>query len=284
MCLPTNNSVAGVENLNRWAIRADELGFSSLGVMDKIAGATLEPLIVLSAMSSITKKIRLLTGVLVLPVRDTSILANQAASIDVISNGRLTLGVAVGSRIADYEVVGKEFNTRGKIFEKQLATIRSVWNTSAEDPRRSGPKPVQKSGPELLIGGRSGFVPRRIANWGDGYISPSHADAREIKLAFKEIYEAWSRNGRDSEPRLVCTSYYSFESSKSNKSESYLREMYSHRPSSENQSRNVLETEEDIRKAIDLYKSIGANELVFRPILSDIRQLELLAESTDGLR
>jgi alkanesulfonate monooxygenase SsuD/methylene tetrahydromethanopterin reductase-like flavin-dependent oxidoreductase (luciferase family) len=284
VCLPTSIEGVSGETLLHWAKRAEELGFSTLSVMDKLASNTLEPMMVLSAVASLTRNPRLLTGVLVLPTRDPVIFAAEAATLDIISNGRLTLGVAVGSRSADYELVGRKFSTRGKAFENQLSVLRKVWSTSGEDSIDAGPKPIQKGGPELLIGGRSKFVPGRIAKWGDGYIAPSHADTKEVTLAFEEIKDAWRASGRSAKPRLVCSNYYLFESGDSKTGESYLREQYSHRPASENQSRDILKNEESIRTAIDSYKSIGADELLFRPILSDIGQLEFLGRSTSNFR
>src|SRR3954451_15450460 len=107
------NAVAGVgrEGIVEWARRAEAAGFSSLGTIDRIAYGNYESLIALAAAAAVTERIRLLTDILIVPYRaNAALLAKQAATIDHLSNGRLTLGLSVGGREDDYEVSGVDFS------------------------------------------------------------------------------------------------------------------------------------------------------------------------------
>src|SRR4051794_293003 len=104
-----------------WARRAEAAGFSSLGTIDRIVYSNYESLIALAAAAAVTERIRLVTDILIAPLRsNTALLAKQAATIDSLSGGRLDLGLAVGGREDDYAVSGVDFHARGGIFDRQL--------------------------------------------------------------------------------------------------------------------------------------------------------------------
>jgi alkanesulfonate monooxygenase SsuD/methylene tetrahydromethanopterin reductase-like flavin-dependent oxidoreductase (luciferase family) len=86
-----------------WAARADDGPFSSLGIIDRIAYPNYEPLITLAATAAITKRVRLMTTILLAPLRQIGVLAKQAATLDALSGGRLTLGIAIGARPDDFK-------------------------------------------------------------------------------------------------------------------------------------------------------------------------------------
>jgi len=158
-----------------WARKADEGPFESLCTLDVITSPAYDPLIALAGVAAVTNRIRLMTSILVAPLHDPAIFAKQAASLDVLSGGRLSLGLAVGSREKDFRAVGVDFHQRGKIFDKQLETITRIWSGQSlgDDLEPIGPKPVQPGGPRLLLGGTSPAAIKRIGQWGEGYISPA---------------------------------------------------------------------------------------------------------------
>ena len=134
------NAVRGVDRsgIVDWARRAEDAGFASLGTIDRIAYPSYESLVSLAAAAAVTERIRLVTDILIGPVRTNSaLLAKQAATIDHLSGGRLTLGLAVGGRQDDYEESEADFKGRGKAFDAQLASsTRCGRARAASDPRR----------------------------------------------------------------------------------------------------------------------------------------------------
>src|SRR3954453_17933010 len=115
--LPSTIRGATGAQIVEWARRAEGRGFSSLGTIDRIVYANYEPLTALAAAAAVTERIRLVTSILIAPIRVSGgMLAKQAASVDALSGGRLVLGLAVGGREDDFEVAGADFATRGKVF------------------------------------------------------------------------------------------------------------------------------------------------------------------------
>jgi len=161
------NAVRGVDRsgIVDWARRAEESGFSSLGTIDRMAYPNYESLISLAAAAAVTERIRLVTDILIAPLRkNTALLAKQAATIDNLSEGRLTLGLAVGGRENDFEASGADFKSRGATFDSQLAELNEVWAGDTV-----GPKAANGKRPGLLIGGSADVAYRRAAEHADGW-------------------------------------------------------------------------------------------------------------------
>ena len=168
-------NIPGVEghHLIEWAKKADAGPFSSLGLIDRLVYPNYEPLIAFAAAAGATQRIRLTTSVLLAPLRNAALLAKQAASLDALSGGRLTLGLGVGAREDDFQAAEVSFHRRGKIFDEQLATIQRIWSGERlnEAVGPIGPAPAQAGGPEILIGGYAPAAMQRLGKWGNGYVS-----------------------------------------------------------------------------------------------------------------
>ena len=129
-----------------WAKRADERGFSSLGIIDRLVYPNLEPMITLAAVSSITKRVRLMTTVLVAPIRNTAFLAKEAATLDRLSGGRFTLGLGIGGREDDSLAAGMYHKSRARRFEEQIHLMRKIWagETLSDRVGKIGPTTTQR--------------------------------------------------------------------------------------------------------------------------------------------
>src|SRR6266699_6339441 len=151
-----------------WARRAESGPFSSLATLDRLVYPNYEALISLAAVAGVTQRVRVMTSVLIAPLRSPAMLAKQAASLDALSGGRLTLGLGVGGREDDFIAAGVPFHRRGKIFEEQLTTMKRIWlgQPFSDDVGPIGPAPAQPGGPELLIGGYSPVAIQRVGRWG----------------------------------------------------------------------------------------------------------------------
>src|SRR5258705_8817395 len=157
-----------------------------------------------------TRRIGLMTSVVIGPTRETTLLARQAATIDVLSNGRLTLGLGIGVRKNDYEASGFDFHRRGRRAEAQLPILRRLWLGEAlsNETGPIGPRSPRTGGPELLIGGYVPAIVQRIAKWGDGYMAPGGGEPESMLKMWREIESAWHAVGRQGNPRWVGASYF----------------------------------------------------------------------------
>jgi probable F420-dependent oxidoreductase len=190
----------GFSLLNNWgmddaqalvglAVRADELGFDSVWVhdhvfnvghvFDRVGGKPYyEPLTVLGFVAARTSRVRLGTSVLVLPYHNAVRLAKPAATLDVLSGGRLIMGVGVGLIQQEMEAMGSAYAQRGVITDESIAVMRALW--TQDEPRFEGkhyrfagmkfsPKPLQTPSIPIVIGGVSRAAIRRAARLGDGW-------------------------------------------------------------------------------------------------------------------
>jgi len=187
--LLNNWGIGDVQSLVGLASRAEELGVDSVWahdhvfnvghVLDRIGGRPYyEPLTLLSFVAARTTRVRLGTSVLVLPYHNPIRLAKTAATLDVMSGGRLILGVGVGAIQTEMHAMGTSFAERGAFSDEAIAVMRTLW--SDEDPRFDGkysrfagmkfaPKPLQKPSIPIVIGGVSRAAIRRAARLGDGW-------------------------------------------------------------------------------------------------------------------
>ncbi|MBI4573078.1 MAG: LLM class F420-dependent oxidoreductase [candidate division NC10 bacterium] len=201
VALTTRGRDATAETLARVSRKAEEYGFDSVWVTDHIVIPTritsaypyeatgtfdvpaneyyLEPLTVLAYLAGVTQRIRLGTGVLVVPYRNPVVLAKVVASLDVLSGGRVILGVGVGWMEEEFRALGLDtFGQRGAVTDETIRLLRELW--TQDEPRFAGrffrvedvrfsPKPVQKPHPPIWIGGHTPAALRRAALLGDGW-------------------------------------------------------------------------------------------------------------------
>ena len=165
-----------------FAQAAEELGFDSLWVGDHILWRTplLEPLTLLAAVATRTKRIRLGTGVLLLPLRQPTVVAKMVATLDYLSRGRVILGVGVGGENPkEFEACGVPPGERGRRTDEGIEILRRLWTESSASFAGQfwrfsevdlQPKPVQQPCPPVWIGGRSEAALRRAGRLGDGWI------------------------------------------------------------------------------------------------------------------
>jgi alkanesulfonate monooxygenase SsuD/methylene tetrahydromethanopterin reductase-like flavin-dependent oxidoreductase (luciferase family) len=270
--LPNTTPGATGELLLEWSRRADAGPFSSLGVLDRLAYDSHEPMTTLAAAAGVTDRIRLATMIVIAPLRNGALLAKEAATVDSLSGGRLTLGLAVGARVEDYDAAGVEHKGRGRRFGRQLAGLRETWEGDG-----IGPAPARPGGPELLVGGSSGPAFERMARYADGYAhggGPPRAFAR----AAAQASAAWRDLGRPGRPRLWGQAYFALGDE--DRGAAYLRDYYAFTGRfAEKIAAANLTTPRAIRDLVRGYEDEGCDELVLLPTVSSLDQLERLAEA-----
>jgi alkanesulfonate monooxygenase SsuD/methylene tetrahydromethanopterin reductase-like flavin-dependent oxidoreductase (luciferase family) len=273
------NTAHGVDRsgIVDWARRAEDAGFSSLGTIDRIAYPNFESLISLAAAAAVTERIRLVTDILIAPVRPGRLLAKQSATIDQLSNGRLTLGLAVGGRPDDFEAVGVDFQSRGKVFEQQLEDMAKVW--SGDDP--VGPPAANGKRPELLIGGSADVAYRRAARHGDGW-TMGGGTPDMMREGIAKTREAWEAEGREGKPRTVALAYFALGDDAEERARESLGGYYAFLGDYAEQIVGSAAKDEDtVRAYIQGFTEAGADELILFPANADPAQVELLAAARD---
>jgi probable F420-dependent oxidoreductase len=198
--------------VKEYAQTADELGYTHLLVYDHVLGADTtiaeradwrgpyttehlfhEPFVLFGYLAGLTRSLELVTGILILPQRQTALVAKQAAEVDVLSGGRLRLGIGVGWNAVEYEALGEDFHTRGRRAAEQIQLLRRLWTEPVVDFRgrfenipQAGinPLPVQQPIP-IWFGGMADSVLRRLARYGDGWF-PQFRPATESAAAYME--------------------------------------------------------------------------------------------------
>ena len=263
-----------------WAKRADSSRFSSLGILDRLVYPNYEPLVALAAAAAVTERVRLMTTVLISPLRGAGVLAKQAATIDALSGGRLTLGLGVGAREDDFKAAPASFEDRSRIFEEQLDLMRRVWSgqPASEEVGPIGPPPARQGGPELLIGGYSPPAIRRAGRWGDGFISGGVPDPDQVRQMFDLVEQSWRDEGREGRPRLVACLYYALGPN-AERGGDYIRDYYSYfGPAADDMARSIPSTPVVIGGLIQGLEDVGADEVVCWPTVAELDQVDRLAE------
>ena len=263
-----------------WAKRADSGPFSSLGVIDRLVYPNYEPLITLAAAAAVTDRVRLTSTVLIAPLRGAGVLAKQAASIDALSGGRLTLGLGVGVREEDFNVAPATFHDRARRFEEQLELMKRVWSgqPASDEVGPIGPPPARPGGPELLIGGYTPPAIRRVGRWGDGYISGGIPDPEQVRQLFDLAEESWRAGGREGRPRLVASLYYALGPD-AERGGDYIRDYYGYfGPGADDMARSIPSSPEAVEGLIRGFGEVGADEVICWPTVAELDQLDHLAE------
>jgi probable F420-dependent oxidoreductase len=207
-----------------WAQAVEGMGYHHILAYDHVLGAGTrsrpdwagpyasgdlfhEIFVLLGYLAGLTRTAELVTGVVILPQRQTALVAKQAAEVDVLSGGRLRLGVGVGWNAVEYEALGEDFHTRGKRCDEQIAVLRALWRDEAITYHGRwhtitdagiNPLPPRRAIP-IYIGGQSDAAISRAARLGDGWMPQTPPnDATRTKLA--ALHAARRAAGREGEP------------------------------------------------------------------------------------
>lgn len=215
--LPLSGSWATPGTVSAVARRAEELGYASLWTFQRVLvpaeedyGAqyrsVLDPVVALGFAAAVTAGPRLGVAVLNAPYMPAAILAKQLTTVDVLSRGRLDVGLGAGWAPHEFAAVGATFARRGAQIEEYVAALRALWANDPVEfhgeftdvpPARMLPKPVQRPAPPILLGGTAEVALRRVGRIADGWISASRHDLRAVSDAIGTIHAAATGAGRD---------------------------------------------------------------------------------------
>ncbi len=179
--------------------------FGGGGELPKEYWHTVDPFVGLMAAASVTKTLKVGTGICLIIERDTIVTAKAAATLDFLSNGRFLFGIGAGWNAEEMENHGTDFKTRFKKMGEQVRAMREIWTKDEPkfhgehvhfDPLWSWPKPVQKPGPPILLGGESGHTLQRVVDYCDGWFPRGRA-ADKIIPGLKDLEQRAAKAGRD---------------------------------------------------------------------------------------
>jgi probable F420-dependent oxidoreductase len=225
--VPVNVGIKSVEEMVGLAQYIESIGFESAWTFEhvmvpvdysskypysedgKMGGSStnsfIDPLIALTAIAANTSTLRLGTGVNIVAQANPMLLAKQAASLDLISNGRFMLGAGIGWLQEEFIAMGVPFERRGARFDDYIQAMRKVWSGEVVEHKsdfinwtgfQSYPLPVQKPGIPIIMGGAKGKVYERIAKYGDGWFAPTDS-AAGLAPMLEPLKAACAEHGRD---------------------------------------------------------------------------------------
>jgi alkanesulfonate monooxygenase SsuD/methylene tetrahydromethanopterin reductase-like flavin-dependent oxidoreductase (luciferase family) len=268
--------LAGRRSSLDWASVADQAGFHAVAVHDRPNHDAWEPLVTLAAVAPVTERVRLATTALLLPPRDDVLVAKQAAAIDLVSGGRLDLGLAIGGRADDYEALGQPFAARGRRFAEQLRRIDTTWESARANSSSGGtigPAPLQEPRPPLWVGGYAAAAIDRAVALGDAYLfGAPGVDA--IAGRIPDIRKAAEQAGRASFP-VGALAYVALSTDPAElaQCEAALRHYYGPLRKPFTQMVHTGNAD-DVLAAIDAYRRTGLDVLYLFPVTANLRQLE----------
>lgn len=281
--IPNNHGVEDPNDLVALAVTAERLGYASVWVREHLYHSTYvaerlgdrpyhDALTVLTAIACSTRRVRLGTSVLVLPWHHPARLGKMVATLDHLSGGRVALGVGVAITEDEFENLGVDFKTRGKLMDETLEALKALWTEdvpaySGEFHRFGGlrfsPKPKQTPHPPLLIGGGSAAARRRVARLGDGWhtlrLTPSQFDAGRRDIIAR--CQAADRDGSNLHYSITLPLGFTGKP-----------------PSAPVMDRTALTgTDDDIAETVRAYREVGVDEIVVSVSTGD------LAENTGAM-
>lgn len=275
------NTIDGVTRgqLITWAREAENMGASSLVSTDRVMYPSLEAMLTLAAVSSVTERVRLMTSVLVAPLRSNGALfGKQIDTLDRLTDRRLVLGVGVGRRNDDYEACGVEYTQRGKIVDDQLSAP-----AAQSDTERAGQEALSIGdalASRLLFGGNGEATLRRIARYGGGWVAAAGLGAWSSTAVFAtDVRAAWTAAGRPGTPRLVAMIY---TSAGPDAREEALRHVHSYfgflgKDRAGELAETVVTSPGQLVETRDQIAEAGFDELLLLPTASDLVQLDALS-------
>jgi alkanesulfonate monooxygenase SsuD/methylene tetrahydromethanopterin reductase-like flavin-dependent oxidoreductase (luciferase family) len=279
MTLPTMVPHSG-NDTRAWCRSIDEGPWSSLAVPERITFPSHAMVVELSAAAALTERVRLVTTIIVLPAHDAVDVAKQMASVDVLSNGRLTVGVGVGGREDDYRAINGSFERRWSRLDEQVATMRRTW--AGEPPFEGadpvGPPPIQAGGPPLIAGSLGPKSIARAARWASGVDGAWTLDGNEdtVRTAFDQIRAAWTEAGRTEPPHLSTALWYALGDDGEDRLRTYAYDylkVFGEGVGQYGAKSVACFTPTALRIAVDAIRRAGADEVFLVPTTNDVDEL-----------
>lgn len=289
MTMPVMEPALDAQTLESWARAIDEGPFSSLSFGERMAFDNPETLTLLGAVAAWTKRVEVITTVVVPQLHNPVMLAKGLATADLLTGGRLTVGLGVGGRHEDYRAAGADPSTQrmSELADRAL-TMKRVWSgekvTDAVLP--VGPTPLQPGGPPFLVGTLGPRTMRSAVTWADGLAGVTmDLDIDAVTELFDVARDAWREAGR-SEPRLITSTWFAIDDGDGSAKEQmtrHIRRYMNWLPADLVESFagtvGFAGTVAELRELRSKVADTGADEFILIPTSSDLGQLHAAAEA-----
>ena len=264
-----------------WCHAIDAGPFHSLACGERVTWRNQEMLVLLSAAAALTERVMIYPTVIVSPMHGTGLLAKQIATLDVLSDGRVVVGLGVGGREQDFRAAEAPFGRRYDRLDEQAAELRRLWagEPAFDDTDPIGPAPAQPGGPRLLAGSQGPKGLARAARWADGICgqlmaSPVDAIADEVQ----RYRAAWRDAQRDDEPYITTSFWYSLDPDRPlDVLQRYAREyaaVFGEGVAEWMAGLQSVAGPEALTAGIEACRAAGVDELVLVPTSSALAELE----------
>jgi len=291
MTMPVMEPELDAARLRQWASVIDEGPFSSLCWGERIAFGNPEALTLLGALAAWTDRVPLVTTVVVPQLHDPVLLAKSLATGDMLSGGRLTVGLGVGGRHEDYRAVGADPSTQTmREMADRVAIMKRVWagENLTESVVPVGPPPTRSSGPRLLVGTVGPKTLHSAAQWADGLAGITlNLDVAEQNQLFDVGRTAWSEAGKPA-PHLATSFWFALGEPAEARAQihRHLRHYMNWIPveivDAMAPSTGFAGTEDQLAQVLRGFAAIGTSEVHLIPTSSDLEQLRRAADVAAG--
>lgn len=280
--LPTNIRGVGGDTVVAWARRAEEAGFSTLGMGERIGYDGYDWAVALAAAAAVTSRVRLLSHVCILPLRTVGLAAKQSLSVQRLSGGRFSFGVGMGPRREDYDLAEVPFEGRARRFEEELVALRRAW---AGEPLVEGLPPIGPAAgevgpPELIVGGFAPAALRRAARLADGLsVHDICGDVAVADALFGVMRAQWAEAGRPGRPRLIAGFYFCLGPDAERHLGTVFTDYYGDYGVEDQVARVTAYEPSAIVETLRGMEAIGCDEVVLTPALGTVDQVDRLADA-----
>jgi probable F420-dependent oxidoreductase len=290
IAIPQTNSPVDVRLIREFLTRAEKLGYESVWVQEQIISDSpiLEPVTLLTYAAALTSKVRLGSAVLLTVIRNPVQLAKSLASLDQLSQGRLTVGVGIGGPHVPEKVFGVSNERRSRQFVEGLQVMKALWT----QPRASfsgefwrfenipmEPKPLQKPHPPLWFGAREPVALKRAVRHGDGWIGAGSSSSADFVKQVDEIRRFLDEAKRDPATFAISKRVYLAVDDDHDRAERRLREWFGLRYKNADMATRVS-IWGSVADCLDKLRELvgaGAKHLLLNPVFDEMEHLELLA-------
>ena len=284
MTLPVMEPDLDASILESWSRFVDDAPFSSLCFGERMAFDNPDALTLLGAVAAWTSRVRLATTVLVPQLHHPVQLAKAIATGDLLSGGRLSVGVGVGGRDEDYRAAGAELSTKTmQGMADRVAIMRRVWagEKVVDAVRPVGPPPVQAGGPEILVGTLGHKTVRHASTWADGIAGMTlDVDVSGVAALFDTARSSWADADRPA-PRLTTSFWFAVGDEPRAQIHRHLRHYMNWLPAdlvdALAATAGFAGTPGELRDALRRFEDIGTDEVQLIPTSASLAQVEQVA-------